>query len=346
MPAASLPAQNGNIPATVKTKIILRAVIVQTILGLEFTLQCNNSYIKLIHMGARWYDPQLGRFTQPDTIIPGPGNPLAWDRFHYALNSPAVFKDPSGHAPQCHSADGFSCKGLGGSSNPITQEPPPNVPSTANGDSGTENVPEEVLEARFRSVLNHYGVKLSGTWEFKYIEAIYLAVLMVGNTFADLFPGYSAAEAFRLAFGGVNFTFGDAGASSPGCSGVTGGGCTSGPHQINFWSMSGDSDDTMFRRIKNVVHELGHAYNGSHGDPAGYMPNDVFTNARENVLRPNMSQGIEVPGYWDWQQSPQTTRSEVFADMFVAWVFNAWNTDPANSGQVASAKDWMYSLGP
>jgi len=31
---------------------------------------------------ARWYDPALGRFLSPDTIIPGVGNMLAWDRFY------------------------------------------------------------------------------------------------------------------------------------------------------------------------------------------------------------------------------------------------------------------------
>jgi RHS repeat-associated protein len=53
-----------------------------------YTGQYSNSYIKLIQMGARWYDPAIGRFISADTIIPAPGEPIAWDRYHYAKNSP------------------------------------------------------------------------------------------------------------------------------------------------------------------------------------------------------------------------------------------------------------------
>ncbi|HKZ54830.1 MAG TPA: RHS repeat-associated core domain-containing protein [Anaerolineales bacterium] len=35
---------------------------------------------------ARWYDPELGRFVQADTIVPGPGDPLAYDRYAYVHN--------------------------------------------------------------------------------------------------------------------------------------------------------------------------------------------------------------------------------------------------------------------
>ena len=36
--------------------------------------------IDLIHMNARVYDPELGRFSTPDTIIPDPSKPLALNR--------------------------------------------------------------------------------------------------------------------------------------------------------------------------------------------------------------------------------------------------------------------------
>jgi len=42
----------------------------------------------LYYYGARWYDPITGRFIQPDTIVPEPGNPLAYDRYAYSLNNP------------------------------------------------------------------------------------------------------------------------------------------------------------------------------------------------------------------------------------------------------------------
>ena len=35
-----------------------------------YTGHKHNSYIKLVDMKARWYSPQIGRFIQPDTIVP------------------------------------------------------------------------------------------------------------------------------------------------------------------------------------------------------------------------------------------------------------------------------------
>ncbi|MEX2208796.1 MAG: RHS repeat-associated core domain-containing protein [Myxococcota bacterium] len=38
--------------------------------------------------GARWYDPVLGRFLQPDSIVPSPTNPQSLNRYAYVLNNP------------------------------------------------------------------------------------------------------------------------------------------------------------------------------------------------------------------------------------------------------------------
>lgn len=62
-----------------------------------YTGQRDYTYIKLIDYGARWYSPRLGRFTQPDTIIPNPGNPQTWNRFSYVGNNPINYVDPTGH---------------------------------------------------------------------------------------------------------------------------------------------------------------------------------------------------------------------------------------------------------
>jgi hypothetical protein len=48
-------------------------------------------------MGARWYDSSLGRWTQPDVIIPDPSNPLDWDRYSYVRNNSIRYSDSSGH---------------------------------------------------------------------------------------------------------------------------------------------------------------------------------------------------------------------------------------------------------
>lgn len=62
-----------------------------------FTGQRADSYMELIEMGARWYDPQLGRFISPDPIIPGVGNPQVLNHYAYPMNNPLRFNDPSGN---------------------------------------------------------------------------------------------------------------------------------------------------------------------------------------------------------------------------------------------------------
>ena len=52
------------------------------------TGQKENSYIKLIYMNARWYDPQIGRFVSADTIVPQASNPQSYNRYSYVLGSP------------------------------------------------------------------------------------------------------------------------------------------------------------------------------------------------------------------------------------------------------------------
>ncbi|MFI6132873.1 FG-GAP-like repeat-containing protein [Micromonospora sp. NPDC051141] len=51
----------------------------------------------LVNMKARLYDPTLGRFTTPDTIISGANPVQAWNRFAYVSNNPLRYTDPTGH---------------------------------------------------------------------------------------------------------------------------------------------------------------------------------------------------------------------------------------------------------
>ena len=44
---------------------------------------CRRRTIGLYFYNARYLDPQLGRFIQPDTIVPEPGNPQALNRYSY-----------------------------------------------------------------------------------------------------------------------------------------------------------------------------------------------------------------------------------------------------------------------
>jgi hypothetical protein len=90
----------------------------------------------------------LGRFIQPDTLVPNPGDPVAFDRYHYSRNSPLVFTDPSGH---------LVCSD----------------PNVADGDCSDEGA------GAWR-----YGIAYEGEWSDEYREAVRRVAFAVGNRIA------------------------------------------------------------------------------------------------------------------------------------------------------------------
>ena len=50
----------------------------------------------MYYYGARYYDPTIGRFISPDTIVQNPGNPQSLNRYSYVLNNPLKYVDPTG----------------------------------------------------------------------------------------------------------------------------------------------------------------------------------------------------------------------------------------------------------
>ncbi|GEM_PF-6970920 len=66
----------------------------------RYTGQILDEDTGLYYYGARYYDPQLGRFIQADPIVPGPDNSQAFNRYSYCFNNPLQFIDPTGHAPK------------------------------------------------------------------------------------------------------------------------------------------------------------------------------------------------------------------------------------------------------
>ena len=53
----------------------------------------------LLYYNARYYDPNLGTFISPDTLVPNAGMVIDYNRFAYARNNPLRYRDESGHTP-------------------------------------------------------------------------------------------------------------------------------------------------------------------------------------------------------------------------------------------------------
>lgn len=63
----------------------------------RYTSQSKDDETGLYCYGARYYDPELGRFIQPDTAIPNLFNPQCLNRYSYCLGNPLKYLDPTGH---------------------------------------------------------------------------------------------------------------------------------------------------------------------------------------------------------------------------------------------------------
>ena len=63
----------------------------------KYTGQERDPSTGLYFYNARYYDPVLGRFISPDTIVESPLHPQTLNRYAYAGNNPVLYNDPTGH---------------------------------------------------------------------------------------------------------------------------------------------------------------------------------------------------------------------------------------------------------
>ena len=63
----------------------------------RYTGQIADDETGLLYYGGRYYDPQLGRFIQPDPTIPDPYDSQSYNRYSYCSNNPLNEVDPSGY---------------------------------------------------------------------------------------------------------------------------------------------------------------------------------------------------------------------------------------------------------
>ena len=62
----------------------------------QFTGQVKDT-TGLLYYNARYYDPELRQFTQPDTVLQNIYDPQLLNRYAYARNNPLKYTDPSGN---------------------------------------------------------------------------------------------------------------------------------------------------------------------------------------------------------------------------------------------------------
>ncbi len=66
----------------------------------KFTGQEEDAETGLMYYGARYYDPYIGNFITPDSLIPEPEYSQSFNRYMYTYGNPVRYNDPSGHAAE------------------------------------------------------------------------------------------------------------------------------------------------------------------------------------------------------------------------------------------------------
>lgn len=99
--------------------------------------------------------------------------------------------------------------------------------------------------------------------------------------------------------------------------------------------------DYLVRHPRLVVHELGHAFNQA-ASGAG-------ASSLAGLLRPD--HGNEANDFWgfesgwaDWQYGATHNSGEVFAGMFIGWVYGRWGTSPLADQRRDHMNSLMWAL--
>ncbi len=256
---------------------------------------------------ARWYDPALSRFAQADSIVPAGVQGL--DRYAYVNNNPLRYTDPTGHICQGQAlVDGERC----------------------------------AIKATPASVLAMFGVILTnGTanWDTRDALAALSAIVDVAVKMGAK-VGRTAIDAFRIGFKTyvqpleirkmANYPYFNENTQK--WDTATDGGLTVNSHLIYLTRLAqpsglgGYHSDALAFAIarNNIVHELGHAFASSNPGVGNNIPGSLVT---DNGWPAKIDGGgylwRQHPCSWD----PVCKSSEVYADMFLGWVYNTWSTD-------------------
>jgi RHS repeat-associated protein len=280
----------------------------------------------LYFYNARWFDPALGRFSQPDPEVPERQGVQAFNRYAYVNNSPINYSDPSGH--KICWEDGY-CQSKGYS---------------------------------IDDHLSYYGVSHTGNssgWTDRRKLDILLGVQAVASTLSNVIGMglFGAANTFRSVFGQLSIEW---------CNNCVsdGYGWANGDHKIRFDGIYKDPTKAMRLVVHELGHIFDRAVCAAN-DPSGSCTN-IFGNgtARNGLSGRTMlcsdsqhclgrnghtRRGVEREEYWgfaggwaDWQFGANDDVGELWADMFLGWAFGTWEA----SLRGANRQKYMNNIMP
>ena len=126
----------------------------------RYTGQRQDDSTGLYYYNARYYDPTIGRFLTPDTIVQSPYDPQFLNRYAYCRNNPINLVDPTGHTAQQDDENEYGLYLDLTGTHQVTPEPPPTLdderPRNNSGDQSRDDAFQSWLPG-FLEGVNEYN---------------------------------------------------------------------------------------------------------------------------------------------------------------------------------------------
>jgi len=271
---------------------------------------------------ARWYDSSLSRFAQADTIMPG--GVQGWDRYAYTANNPVRYVDPTGH-----------------------------ITCTDDGYCGSLNS-ASYWNRVIKDLSFSYGITFSGKWKQEDKLAALTGAVVVAGALSKR-SGLSSEDTFSAVFGELTLSATEGSGNKWECqrsaspSGVS---CTSGKLGLEPRLMAHE-----FAHVFNAMYANG----GHENSPYDVLGDTTITDSAGNWITGMTYDPIEGVNEWtrgydgyqqvnglyddpslyhgpvDWGTGNANSVSEEFADMFLNWAYNSFDSSPAGSARYS----WM-----
>lgn len=264
----------------------------------------------LMDYGARYYSPLLGRFISADSVVPQPADPQSLNRYSYALNSPLVRVDPSGHG-DCPVLSAAFCQP---------------------GWYGLQNNPYHI---RFEGSWKTLKMGMSRAWSI--LRAAELTESKLRQKYKRL-PQKGEGTAWHAVYGSVTiYTQNDR---------SYGYGPTA--HTMYFGNGAldppGDTPGQARNFLFNTIHEFGHLFAHNAGDRPyqQFNPDEML---KRNGQPVGLGEGFKGGNRLPYRQHTDARGNEEFADMYLNWVLGSFTNleeeDKYTTGAGNARQTWM-----
>lgn len=284
----------------------------------------DNSLNGMIYLRARSYNPTTGTFLSKDSWDGDVNTPMSYNKWSYVNDNPVDYTDPTGQHPctnECGARSNTPTWQL------VTLGLSPDKPQAWTEDEKAVVEEQAQLSAdRYASAINKYR-RAENFWALKECGNIIYKSLV------------TPTEAFvRIHKGRVNFLRSGA---TPGNAGYT-----TDSNLITIYSIRGINEYIVIHP-KLITHELGHAFDiGTKGNVYSGFSGDLMRAGDHGHKDPNGGWFGFAGGWENWQYGWANSSSEIFADMYIGWIYGSWDiqdiNDPNDLG--TKRKDYMGTI--